>query len=415
MQAEESLFRAEAIRSLANTSLGRPVSRMPRAWVLLGGLCVLLFIVLVAFLDRTHYARRERVRGWLVAEQGVARISHDRGGRVAGVFVAAGRPVTSGDPILRVSMSRTTADGASASAQAKETLGAELAEIEAQQALARQRAETAESAIRQQLQSVEKELQRLDSERGAYEERLRAVERRTKQVESAFARGAISEQELLAAQEALAAQRQAGAQILQRRTRIESSKAELVAGLTRTSLDLDAETSRLRTARLRVLRELSDIDVGADVLLTAPIDGEVASIEVTSGSAIMPGQLLATIVPQRYTLAAEVFAPSRSLAGIEVGDMAALSYDAFPAQRFGIARGRVDSISGMALLPGDLPQPFAMREPAYKVRVALLAPDDEGVPAESLRHGMMLNADFVLERRSLLQWVLGLFDGLGGY
>lgn len=411
----ETLFRQEAIRSLAAVSLGRPVARMPRAWLLLGGLCLLLLVAVFVFLDRTQYARRERVRGWLVAEQGVARVSHDRRGIAAEIFVVPGQSVDKGDPVLRVTMSRTMVDGSSATEALKQTLRAELAEIDAQGALATRRSQAERRAVETQIASTDEALQRLALEQDAHGDRLQSVARRVAQMQGAFTRGAVSEQQLLGSEEALAAQRQAGAQILQRRAGLTSTRAGLVASLQRISLDMAAEASRLRTARLHVTRELSGVDVGNDVLLTAPIDGEVAAVEVASGAGIVPGQLLVALLPRRYTMAAEVFAPSRAIAGIEAGDTAVLSYDAFPVQRFGIAHARVESISRTVLLPADLPQAFAMREPAYKVRLTLGSAGSDGIARDSLRVGMMLHAEFLLERRSLLQWLLQAFDGLGQY
>jgi membrane fusion protein len=84
---------------------------------------------------------------------------------------------------------------------------------------------------------------------------------------------------------------------------------------------------------------------------------------------------------------------------------------AFPYQRFGTVKGRISTISKTVLGPTEIAIPgLKVEEPVFRVRVALTRDDIqayvEGIP---LQPGMVLSADIVFDRRSLIRW---LFDPL---
>ena len=87
-----------------------------------------------------------------------------------------------------------------------------------------------------------------------------------------------------------------------------------------------------------------------------------------------------------------------------------LRYQAYPYQKFGHQRGTVVRVSRSATNPGEstaMAGSGQAQEPYYRVLVAL---DAQSVTAygkpEALRPGMLLEADILGERRSLIEWVL---------
>lgn len=77
---------------------------------------------------------------------------------------------------------------------------------------------------------------------------------------------------------------------------------------------------------------------------------------------------------------------------------------AFPYQRFGTVRGKIKSISKTVLGPTEISIPgLSIQEPVFRVRAAL--PRDEIYAygeAIPLQPGMLLAADIVFDRRSLI-------------
>lgn len=86
-----------------------------------------------------------------------------------------------------------------------------------------------------------------------------------------------------------------------------------------------------------------------------------------------------------------------------------MRYRAFPYQKFGQHLGRVRDVSRSAVSPGEVSRHLGqdIKEPRYRVIVAL---DGQSVLAygqeEMLRPGMTLDADILLDRRRLIEWVL---------
>lgn len=82
-------------------------------------------------------------------------------------------------------------------------------------------------------------------------------------------------------------------------------------------------------------------------------------------------------------------------------------YDAFPYQKFGVGRAKVVKIARSPTSPEELPLDLQAKESQYRLLAAL---DDQQMRAYgkalALTPGMRLKADLVLERRSLLDWLL---------
>jgi membrane fusion protein len=84
---------------------------------------------------------------------------------------------------------------------------------------------------------------------------------------------------------------------------------------------------------------------------------------------------------------------------------------AFPYQRFGAVKGAIKAISTTVLGPTEIAIPgLKIEEPVFRIRVALGREDIEAYgEAIPLQPGMVLSADIVFDRRSLIEW---LFDPL---
>jgi membrane fusion protein len=113
------------------------------------------------------------------------------------------------------------------------------------------------------------------------------------------------------------------------------------------------------------------------------------------------------IVPLDSTLQAELFFPTRAFGFVRPGQRVRMLYDAFPYQKFGTYRGSVAKVSRTILTGNDATGPITLKEPAYRVTVALERPDIDAYGLKMpLQSGMLLKADVVLEQRSLMRWLL---------
>jgi membrane fusion protein len=102
-----------------------------------------------------------------------------------------------------------------------------------------------------------------------------------------------------------------------------------------------------------------------------------------------------------------LFVPTRAVGFVRPGHAVRVLYDAFPYQQFGTYGGRVNEISRTVLTKSDISGPVELKEPAYRVTAALDRSDvDAYGKSIPLQADMLLKADIILEKRSLMTWFL---------
>jgi membrane fusion protein len=133
----------------------------------------------------------------------------------------------------------------------------------------------------------------------------------------------------------------------------------------------------------------------------------VSSLQASLGQAADPQRLQLQIVPGDSALQAELFVPARAIGFVKVGQDVRILYDAFPYQHYGAYHGRIVRVSQTVLTGSDIATPVTLREPAYRAIVALDRPDIDAFGTQiPLQPDMLLRADVILERRTLMDWIL---------
>ncbi len=403
----ENLFRRQALRSLAERPYGRPVCYVPRPWYWAASLLLALAAVAVVFAARAEYSRKERVRGWLVPAAGVTRVSHDAPALVHELMRKPGEPVAKGDTILRVSRDAWLDDGRSSTDAMLDELHLQIAAIDERTRLLRLESAIEAKAVAEQRRTVVFDLRVAEERIGQQERRVAAAVDRLAGLEAALGKGAVSQFEVLRQQDETLATQQALARLLQERSALGRERQSLDETLQRLPIELEAQTTRLREQQSRLRQQVTGHQSAQRGVITAPVAGRLASVDVRAGEAIAPGQLLATIVPESLELVAEAYVPSSSVGMLQAGQRVLLSYDAFPVQQFGTFGGRIIEISELIVLPAEIPAAFVQRQAAFRVRIELSneAVAFDGVRA-GLRPGMTLGAEIVVETNTLMSWLL---------
>jgi len=167
--------------------------------------------------------------------------------------------------------------------------------------------------------------------------------------------------------------------------------------------------------KIRVLRNelastdmrIAEADLRRAYVIVAPAAGRVSVIRATVGQNVDPRRLQLEIVPTDSNLRAELFIPARAIGLIEVGQMVRILYEAFPYQKYGTYTGQIVSLSETVVTSADITAPIELKEPAYKASVALdrldVDVDDRRIP---LQPDMLLRADVILEKRSIMAWLI---------
>ena len=170
---------------------------------------------------------------------------------------------------------------------------------------------------------------------------------------------------------------------------------------------LEDKLQSLRNDLSAVEQRIAEVNGRRAYVIRAPTMGRVATLQAVEGQAADPRHLQLEIVPRHASLQAELFFPTRAFGFVHDGQEVRILYDAFPYQKFGTYRGRIVKVSQTILTGNDPVGPISLKEPAYRVIAALERPDIDAYGQKiPLQPQMLLRADVILERRSLLSWLL---------
>jgi membrane fusion protein len=181
------------------------------------------------------------------------------------------------------------------------------------------------------------------------------------------------------------------------------------------------EPLQTQVASGEIERELASLEEASaeneakrTVVIRAPEDGVVTAVLAGKGHSVSPGSALASLLPADAKLQAQLFAPSSAVGFVRPQLQVQLRYQAFPYQKFGHHAGQVLQVSRTPLQATELaslPLPEALKampsaEPLYRITVVL---DQQAVQAygqaQPLAAGMRLDADVMLDRRRLIEWI----------
>jgi len=144
-------------------------------------------------------------------------------------------------------------------------------------------------------------------------------------------------------------------------------------------------------------------------VLRAPENGVVSSVLIKPGQVVAAGQSLLAVMPQGSPLQAQLLVPSSAIGFVHVGTDVVLHYQAFPYEKFGVQHGSVVSISRSALTPSEVTTLLGQQPPPealYRVQVQLAVEHIEAYgKLEPLKPGMALDADMLLDKRRMIEWI----------
>ena len=179
--------------------------------------------------------------------------------------------------------------------------------------------------------------------------------------------------------------------------------------------------TRNRTAELEreaaaIAREAADSEAVSEIVIRAPTDGTVGAVSAERGQTAPKDTALASLLPADAQLQAHLYAPSSALGFLRPDQVVQLRVAAFPYQKFGHQVGRIRQVARTPLQAGELAAlPLAARpgEPMYRIIVSLERQDVIAYgQRQALTAGMQLEADVLLDRRRLIEWLFAPVLGL---
>lgn len=402
------LFRPAAIAARRHDWRGRIVLARPASFAVLAALLAAVAGSLAVFAYFGSYTAHSTLRGRVIPERGVTDVASAQTGLIAEKRVVEGQRVDAGDVLYVLVSERVTRAGVATEQEVAMQLARRRDSLVEQIASTRALERAERAALGERRAAVRRESAGVAGTIAAERRRLELAEEMAERYAKMHALGFVAEEQWSLREAAL----------LEQRSRVESLERER-AGIARVVAELDGRSVMLDLEYANAIAELDRAVAGVDleiaendarreIAITAPQAGTVTAPVGETGQAVDRGTVLARIVPEGSTLVAELFAPSRAVGFVAVGDEVRLRYAAFPYQKFGHALGSVVSVSQATLNASDpvLARGVVRSEPVYRVAVALRSQTviAYGEPRRLLP-GMEVEADVLLETRRLYEWV----------
>jgi membrane fusion protein len=176
-------------------------------------------------------------------------------------------------------------------------------------------------------------------------------------------------------------------------------------------VQLERDILVLERNKSQVSEQIAQNQAEQESFIRATRAGKVTAIVVSTGQLVGANEALATVIPNKSPLEAEVYVTSHAVGFINPGVRATLRYQAFPYQKFGVFNAVVMEVSSTSLRPDELRLPRTAivtgEQPLYRIKLKLSSSVITAYGREiSLKSGMVLDASFQLDRRRLIDWIL---------
>ncbi|QOL25842.1 HlyD family efflux transporter periplasmic adaptor subunit [Thalassotalea sp. LPB0316] len=405
-----TLFRQEAIAHQSERLTGEISLAQPLSIKLTVALLVATAIVIVCFLFNAQYARKETVRGFLMPNKGVIKSFAGQGGTVEKLWVSEGTHIEKGQPIATLILHKNSKNGVSLSTEiiAQLTEQRTLIDDEINQYSLLEATEKQNLTTRKTALSLEK--QALEQQQLLANQKLTLLIEQLADIESLKQKGYVAKLDAERHKQALIDAQQEKQQVDRLLLKHDNQLRQIDFELANLPREYTLRVNNLRRQKADIENQLSQVKSNYQYTVTASHAGTITGIQVVEGETLSPSKAqskpLLHILPEGSELVAEILLPTRSAGFIELGQDTRLRFDAFPYQRFGFIESEITRIDRALIAPNEVQLPIALQEPVYRLRATLNQQQISAYgKAFNLKSGMLFQADIMLEKRSLIEWL----------
>ena len=408
-----SLFRPEALAAQQQPWLGGVRLIRPLSLSVMTVGAALVVVAVVAFLSLAQYTRKATASGALVPDRGMIRLVPSDAGTVLERRVSEGQAVAAGDVLFVLALERPVR-GTDAQAQVLRSVEARRQSL--QGAALRQQALGAaqRQALTRRLQALSSELAQADLEAALQRDRLALARQSLQRLQSLEAAQFVAPAQVQAKNEELLALQAAAQTLARERASLERERADLEGQLRALPLQAESAAGGIERELAVLSREAAEVDTDRRLVVRAPQAGTVSAVLAEPGQSVSPASALASLMPQGASLQAHLFAPSSAVGFVRPGQPVQLRFDTYAYQKYGHRPGRVLQVSRTPLAASELATlalpASALAEPLFRITVGL--EDAPGAEPLALAPGMRLQADVLLDRRRLVEWLFEPLIGL---
>lgn len=402
------LFRKQVFEYRQHRLSGVVSLVQPPVFRLLTLLLLAMVVVAVVFLSVSQYSRKETVIGVLQPDTGMVRLNAPQQGLVTQVLVEEGQSVEKGQPLVLIRSEKHGIKGFELNQTLINQYQFQLDSL-TQQLKQQTTKQTLEAqALAQRHESLLAQRQELQRQSDIFTERLALNRQISQQVDKLAGTGYVSDIDLKKQQDTVMSLNQQASGINAQLLTVNLNIEQIASEKAQLPLVHATANQQLNTQIQQVNTQLGAIQQQQLAELRAPITGVVTGVLAYVGKGVDSNERVLSILPQDSVMEAVLYVPTSAFGFIELGQQVRLRYHAFPYQRFGIQYGEISQISANVILPSEAELPGIIQVPSYRVVVALNQQQIKAYGRQlPLRSGMKLDADIVIEQRSLIRW---LFD-----
>ncbi|CAK1809381.1 membrane fusion protein [Vibrio crassostreae] len=405
------LYRTEYFEAQKNTNNGTILIQSSLNQNIYLSFSILVLIAIIAFVIFAEYTRRETLVGVVSPIGGMVKVKSNDSGYIDNLFVKEGDKVNRLTPLYEIKTERFDGFGVGVKKRI-------LASIEKQHQLLIERKLQESNKAAFENDALTRDLNRLETEVGILNNVLKLSHQELKlaknlinQQKTLLDKNFVSELDYQKQQlDFLSKQSNAENQnlnlqrLLREKQNLITNRQNLDINLAITLKDLD---SRIETTIQNKVEFLSQ----SDSQVRSPTKGIVTSILAEEGHSVSNGQALLIIAPESNNTFVELYASSRNIGFLKVGQKVRLRFDAFPYEKFGTQNGIINSISKSAVPPEMIDNQRLIKkdviEGLYQIRVKLSKPTITVYGKEEpLISGMTVIADVELDSRKIYEWIL---------
>jgi membrane fusion protein len=405
------IFREEALSALQPRLQGE-VILTPRIsvwwWCLMA---VIALAALTWFATQGTYTRRSTVSGQLVPAAGLMRVQTPQTGVIVERNVVEGQTVRKGDVLYVISSDRMGSNTREIQLDIRREI--ELRQLSLKSEISRNQKDQSDEikTLDRRIGALQADSKTIDRQLELQRQRV-AVAQDTKNRYQELAEKDYIAKEQLTQKELDLSEQMSRLQGLERD--VQATKRDLAAA----DRDIGAAKNRYTNLNSNLQRsistaqqDLTEVEARRRVVITAPEDGRVTLVAGDIGQVADVNRPLLSIIPMKTVLQARLFAPSRSIGFVRLGDKVWIRYQAYPYQKFGLHEGKVTAISTASVANSELAgfalPDLTVGEPVYGITVDLLSQSVMAYGlAQPLQAGLRLEADILQETRRLYEWML---------
>lgn len=410
------MFRKEVFEERKIGYLGDVHISSPVSYIFLGIICLLITGLIILFLFLGDYTHRETVTGVIIPSNGVVNITSGKSsGVITEIYVRQGESVKSGSKLFKV-INDSSIDGTGSvqdivNGNIKKQIKEMSKEIDDNKKL-----------LNKELKSVNTTLSLLYKKKEETIDQIKTVSNKVEEdkkfislISGVYKKKYISEldmrQQKIQYSNDVQNLKSLNIQLIETIKQIKDNEYKITSLPLEYSIKNGQISNRINEMNSTISQNSSD----RENIITSKTDGVVSSILFYRGQNISSGETIISLLPNDSFFIAELFVPSNAMGFIKEGNKVVLRYQAYPYQKFGQQYGKIYQISRNILTPRELTSVTGsqIQRPFYRVLVKL---EHQYVPVydkkETLMSGMLINADILTDKRTLIEWVLEPLYGL---